>query len=114
MNLKLLTRQLGANSTAKKWFDTYFQNGFWRFDTAYAKRKQEVHESLVKLGETPNPDDVDAVIGNKSWTSISCTSCRESCEEAILIGVVDYDSHSAYICKPCCETAFKMLSGEEK
>lgn len=115
--MKLINRQEKAAGVAAHWRSSYLQGDTWQ----YGIDKEQIYKKLVGLGTDPTADDVDKVIGNPSWTSQYCTNCNKTSENLILIGRVDYDTDSAYICKPCCETslmmfetALKVFSGEEK
>lgn len=114
----LINRQEKAAGVAARWHEVYFKDNDWY---RYGGDKELIYKELVALGTSPTADDVDKAIGNPSWTSQYCTNCDQISENLILIGKVDYDTDSAYLCKPCCETslkmfetALKMLSGEEK
>lgn len=108
--MQLINRQEKAAGVATCWREAYFYKDRWSFGAD----KEPIYKKLVALGTSPTADEVDKVIGNPSWTSQYCTNCNQNSEDVILIGRVDYDTESAYICKPCCETALKMFKGEEK
>lgn len=73
--MKLITRQDLANDSASRWAAQYqHRDGTWKspfFDPS------KIHTSLVALGQNPTPDQVDAVIGNESWTRLTCCHCKQ-------------------------------------
>lgn len=67
---------------------------------------QQVLESLKQLGDSPNPDDVDAVYGCKR-TTIQCNECKS--ENSLVVARLgdepDYESSTAWICLDCLRKA---------
>lgn len=69
----------------------------WRIDPlAGGKTAKAIYDELCALGRSPSPEDVANVIGNKSWSYISCEGCNEYVLKAAAIG--------EYEAKPYCET----------
>lgn len=54
---------------------------------------------------TPTKAEVDAIIGNESWTSIWCSSCQNYTQAAVEVGF-DYP---AQICEECLVAALREL-----
>ena len=68
----------------------------------------DVYNKLVLLGESPEPEAVDAVIGNKSWTRCKCHNCGKAVDATVIIGqALDYESSTADICQACLTEALK-------
>ena len=62
--MEIITRQRLANKVPYNWMS---------FSPHY---NLEVKEKLDALGDVKNPDEVDRIIGNNSWTIVpSCTEC---------------------------------------
>ena len=61
------------------------------------------------LGNNPAPNLVDQAIGNSSWTHLGCSECNTDVDEAVLFGVVDYDSEYCYLCKDCLAKALDLF-----
>ncbi len=98
----LITRQTLADKVAERWAAQY-EGG------AYGQDKIDILEQLRSLGESPSPDDVDMVIGNKSWTRTECHECGTENIDVVEIGQEpDYESYTANICKPCIKAALAI------
>lgn len=110
--MKLITRQMKADTVAQKWFRTYAHTSYWkegRYLIGNGLTKEETHAKLVDLGTNPNPDDVDAVIGNRSWTYCTCDDCGKSVQAVVQLGQeLDYESATANICFHCLKKAVKL------
>ena len=64
------------------------------------KDKEQIHKELILLGDSPDPDEVDKIIGNKSWTSCQCNECNKEVAWVIQVGdKPDYESNTAHICE---------------
>ena len=62
------------------------------------------------MSGSPNPDDVDAVIGNSSWTDVKCNECNQYGGPVVTLGEeYDYESATASICEPCLRKALALF-----
>jgi hypothetical protein len=98
--LELIIRQKLANSAAERWKDQY-QNEFGFWMNVFDGDSEEIYKELVAHGPTPNPDDVDRITGNTSWTTIGCDNCHEFVKEAVVGDII--------ICKDCLEKAYGLI-----
>jgi len=102
--MRIITRQSLANKVAERWAGQY-KGG------AYGADKHDKLKKLRALGDAPNPNDIDLVIGNNSWTRTSCHECGKDNIDVVEIGQdPDYESYTADICKPCLEKALGILT----
>lgn len=103
--MKLITRQLLANEAARKWLKQY--------DFEKWPDKKNTYQRLLMLGDNPNPDEVDGIIGNGSWTRRpKCSECGKYDVDIVCVGEeLDYESLTAYICADCAEEALLKLTG---
>lgn len=63
--------------------------------------------------ERATRDEVDAIIGNHSWTAITCDGCSRDVEAAVQVGQMpDYDSATATLCVECLRAALQLLQEE--
>lgn len=103
--MKIITKQGLASGAAERW-KGHYQSQIW-FNESSDKR--EIHKALVALGENPLPCDVDKVIGNNSWTYLSCDECSKEVEVVVQLGEEpNYESATAQICFPCLKKAVKF------
>ncbi len=100
-------RQKLANNVAKRWRDIYFNktDKWYKFNPYKDKTPEQVWFALLSLGKNPDPDKVDLIIGNNSWTSINNNFCS-SCGGTIYNGVELYDTVN--LCIVCIEEAYKL------
>jgi len=103
-------RQKLANNAAERWKDNYFTGNKWfEFYTRHDKSSEQIWFALLSLGRTPDPDKVDAIIGNNSWThndalETSCISCGNKIEHGVKL------SSDSNICIICLEEANKLCN----
>lgn len=96
--MEIITRQSKANKASFNY-------------KAILGSKDGKYTELQSLGSNPDPDDVDRVIGNNYWTSLTCDECRSNVEVVIRVGEEpDYESNTAYICLPCISKLGKMAT----
>lgn len=114
MNPKIITRATQADTAAARWARQYRSpnDGRWLvtfLDGPAAARA--VHEALVALGDQPNPDDVDRIIGNTTWTDVPpCNGCRGRFPLVVRVGgEPDYDSSTALLCPACLRSALDLV-----
>jgi len=104
--MRLITKQDLANIAKDRWKDQYCRNGSW---SIYGSDKEVKYNNLVALGDDPSPDDVNKVIGNNSWTNITCSGCKESVDSVVELGEVGYDTEYVYTCKDCLTKALELI-----
>lgn len=86
----------------KKQYDRYSDDG----------GKQKITEKLMALKARGNftAQEVNEVIGNESWTTISCETCDLSKEKLIAMGYdTEWDCPTAYTCLECLELSAAAL-----
>ena len=88
--------------------------GLWRrqYGAASAKSdgKEKIALALEALGSAPEPSDVDAAIGNDSWTNVMCDGCdQRRLMVAVQVGQEpDYESSTAVLCVACLRAALSI------
>jgi len=70
-------------------------------------KKKEIAEMLDAIdAETATPADIAAIIGNESWTRLTCHECGKDTDAVLTVGQEpDYESHTACLCAPCVKRA---------
>jgi len=102
--MELVTRQTRARKAAERWKIQYLSG---ENDVRYNK--------LLSLGDNPNPDDVDSIIGTTSWTSVpQCNECGAHTDMVIMIGEeLGHDSYTAHVCCRCLVRALALIWPKE-
>lgn len=99
----IVTRQMLASQAAKAWQAQYKAPEYRHSD------KMSTLVELVALGPTPTPEQVNAVIGNSSWTRLACDQCGKEVETVIVVGhTPDHESGTALLCITCLEQAYNL------
>ena len=78
--------------------------------TIYDGDKEQILSSIVSLGDNPEHEDVDRVIGNDSWTTITCTICRSHPEEGVLLPEPLGEGGDLVICRGCIKKLLDTLT----
>ncbi len=77
----------------------------WR--NQYPDSKMDIYEKLAALdAETATANDVNQIIGNGSWTRITCEECKNEVSEVVHFGE-DYDTFC--VCKECLTKAMTSI-----
>lgn len=114
--MKIITRKLLAKRAASAWHKQYCNNGVWENSVPIWKQetREDIYNKLLSLGDDPNPDDIDKVIGNTSWTWVYCNECDERVGGVVQLGEDPYyESNTANVCFGCLNKA-SMLVNEHK
>ena len=100
MILPIITEAEVRRGAAEHWRQQY-QNakGEWLHQYGGDKKKA-IYQRLLDLGPDPRKEDIDAAIGNSSWGSLICGSCRQ---EVPWVAVQDVNGgeYSQYLCGQC-------------
>lgn len=105
--MKIITRQLLANGAAKRYRAQYSGGQYGD--------KSKTTEKLLALNSPVDPDEVDRIIGNTSWTTPpSCNVCGKLNGPVVEVGdKPDYDSNTAWVCFDCVRAIGKMVNAFE-
>lgn len=91
-----------GRDVADRWAAQYRIDGKW-IDLDQRDPPEETYRRLVSLGPCPDVSVVDAIIGNNSWTTITCWSCGAHVRVAASLGPSEYESKQ--YCRNCIEQA---------
>jgi hypothetical protein len=107
--MKIITSQYLARCVAQEWKGRYLlPNGRW--GETLSGSSEVKYLDLLSLGENPTPEDISKVIGNSSWTDLSCDECGNNVDRVIHLGEEqDYDSRTVLICGTCLERASGLM-----
>jgi hypothetical protein len=98
--MELITRQTLAAGAAERWI------------AQYQGDREGKAAAIRSLGESPDPDAVDAIIGNNSWTMVpQCYECRKRPASVVWIGEEpDYESSTTWVCEDCLKKALALIA----
>lgn len=100
----LLTKQHLVNTVNERWKKQYYRDASWDY---YGEDKVEKYEKLVNLGSNKNPEDVDKIIGNSSWTRLICHDCDK---DVVAVCIIGADEISFYVCEDCVKCATQQFN----
>ena len=99
----LLTKQHLANIVDDRWKKQYYIDDSL---DRYGEDKFKKYEQLVSLGKIKNPEDVDKIIGNSSWTRLICNHCNKYVDTVFVFGI---GHNSLHICEDCVNIAVEQF-----
>ncbi len=100
--MKFISRHTRAAGAAKAWIKQYGTD------------RDGVASRIEALGPTPDPDAVNKIIGNDSWTYCKCDECEQESEFVVEVGQEpDYESSTARLCGECVRRAMAIVLGKE-
>lgn len=103
--MKIITSQSLANGVYARWEEQY--DGYTFVD---GEKKKTIMQSLKNLQAPVDPEEVNRIIGNTSWTTPpSCDVCGKFNGPVIEVGEEpDYESNTAYICLDCVQSVVRL------
>jgi hypothetical protein len=86
----------------------------WEAQFGVDPEKPRLRAILEKLREldlsTATEDDIEAIIGNRTWTQLQCVECKHETDEAVQFGAEsDTDGQPFYLCPDCLKAASSDL-----
>lgn len=103
--MKIITRQTKANDVSARWARQYPAGKRCPLDA------QRTQKKLDALGKVKDPDKVDTIIGNTTWTEITtCSECLKTPQDYVIeLGEPNApDSQTVWLCGNCIEEAWNL------
>lgn len=95
-------------SVADKWKEQYCkQFGGWSKHHADKAREETYHQLVRCLANGGTAEEVTAIIGNDSWSTLTCDICREKVTGLACFGE-PYESYSE-VCLSCLSVMHRLL-----
>lgn len=104
--LILTTHKLAAQASAR-WLRQYKIHGGYNWKSPAGKSGEEVYNQLLALGPNPDPLQVNEIIGNDSWTRLTCCQCDNSVDAVIVFN--DGDDNTCNVCIDCIKESYIYL-----
>jgi len=102
--VEIITRQTLANDAVNQWANQYRIGKGPVSDS----EKVETYSKLKSLGNHPDPNSVDKIIGNGSWTRVPfCSECGSE-DNDFVISIADADE-SMELCEDCIDKIHRMV-----
>lgn len=116
--MKIVTKRSKIRSAAARWKKQYYneQRDFWGnttrwvWDPANNKKIAVVHssrgryEKLLALDpDVADEDDIEAITGNRSWTTLRCVECAQDVPAGVVLEI------GVLICAECLQAALEKL-----
>ena len=80
-------------------------------DTCHRWDKGPITAALKALEPGFTAEQVDEIIGNKSWTRFECSLCRKPQEVMLsLADGDDYESNVLHLCAPCLRKGLRLFN----
>jgi len=108
--MTLFRLQDKLDNTATRWYDQYYNKSLNEW--IYGKNKKEIYKNLKVLKKPVKASDIDAIIGNSSWTEHKCQACDTTKEALIFLEgkyFNGYEGPNFLICKECLEKALNII-----
>lgn len=107
--MKLMTTKDLIRGVPERWKAQYCHGTEW--GKTMTGDTREVYEQLKALDpETATHNHVTAIIGNPSWSRMSCNECDAYVDAVVEVGQPpDYESATAQLCAPCMHKAIALF-----
>ena len=99
--MKIITRQDVLQGVPARWREQY------------PTSREEIYKKLLAIIDSGNytESQIDAIIGNDSWTSLVCDECDQEAELIIHLGEEpDYESKTLFLCLACLKKAQELAA----
>jgi hypothetical protein len=110
--VKLIT--ITPQSVADRWRDQYLNCGLFRLGDG--RKPQEIEAELRALPANATSQEIDAVMGNGSWTNLKCDDCGTR-HLSVVVSVgeePDDESRTVQLCVFCAQAAAALFNAEAK
>ncbi len=91
--------QRSGKHVAERWRNSYFCRGHW--SDVRGECADVIYGKLKALGDDPEPDAVDAIIGNTSWTHANCSACGNEVSRALIFTNNGGMGETVSLCADC-------------
>lgn len=103
MSMKLIYKSDIIKGVPKRWAEQYTKGA--------SLDKQQITRQLLALPWGFTSTQVNAIIGNDSWTECKCDECRKDNDVLIRIGDdPDYEARWLDLCPDCLKLALQTIA----
>lgn len=97
-----------ARGVADRWRETYRDKTTGKWGTTVSGDSEKVYKALCKLGHKPDIEQVAGIIGNKTWSFLTCSGCNEYITRGADFGS-DYSDNQVLLCEPCLKDGLAAM-----
>lgn len=95
VEMKVHTRASRAASAAARWREHY------------PNRYDKQHQQILALGPHPAPELVDAIVGNTTWTALTCDACCR--DVGAVVDLLDDQDDPTHLCRDCLARGLHLI-----
>ncbi len=114
--MRIITKRDVIRGMRSRWRDQYGQRRDDEVVGVGASRRsvKEIARDLERLNlDTCDAAEIDAIIGNSSWTENRCDECKKDSDVLVHMGdEPDYDMRWLSLCPDCIAAAVALLASE--
>lgn len=95
----------------KRWKDQYYREDIKQWKPLFKSKlsSEEIYKALLVLNPRTH-EAVNKIIGNYSWTALTCDYCHKNVEAIVNIDVTSGE-YATYICADCINEMAKLIKG---
>jgi hypothetical protein len=97
-----------GRDVAERWRYQYYERKGREWSSTVNGPAKNKYDALCALGPNPDIDKVAEIIGNKSWTHLTCNACNDYVVRAVSFGA-DYSDREILLCSDCIGQAAMVL-----
>lgn len=102
----VITEKDLIKTVCERWKDTY---GARWYNNPENRKHLEIYERLKRL-KNPTSDEIAAIIGNRSWTTLQCDECEQDVLKVVELGQEpDFESRTVHLCQYCLQKAIDNI-----
>jgi hypothetical protein len=102
-----------GRDVAERWRYQYYERKGREWSSTVNGPAKNKYDALCALGPNPDIDKVAEIIGNKSWSYLSCSGCNDYVASAVSFGS-DYSESEILLCAACVEDAGRALKANKE
>lgn len=112
--MKLITKQGKANTVAERWKQTYYSYNYSHELKEWYRggknNSEDKYNKLIALGDNPSPKSIESIIGNPTWTTLTCDHCKKEVDKVVSFSGVASDEYGyTELCWNCIDKISNIL-----
>lgn len=106
--MELITLRDKIRHVLAGWWSQYCDGKEWHIGYNQPGRSEQVYKELCALDlDHCSAEDVEAVIGNDTWTTLECYECGEVADKVVAFEV--NHEYLFYLCAGCTHRAARLF-----